>query len=104
MQGRATISLTGPDTLSFNVTLNRAFDPTDLLQSILLSVPAFINSSAVTLAQFYGPNVTNVQMVRFCLSFHFHACIKSQLGSLFLASIQCIHVLLAMVAFAAGSM
>ncbi|BDA42417.1 hypothetical protein COCOBI_03-3040 [Coccomyxa sp. Obi] len=61
-KGRATISLSGPDTLSFNVTLNRAFDPSDLLQSILLSVPAFINSSAVTLAQLYGPNVTNVQM------------------------------------------
>lgn len=63
MQGRATLSLSGPDTISFNITLNRPFDITNQLQSVLLSVPAFINSSAVTLAAMYGPNVT-VQMVR----------------------------------------
>jgi hypothetical protein len=65
VQGRATLSLSGPDTLSFNITLNRPFDLSNQLQSVLLSVPAFINSSAVTLAALYGPNVTNVQMVRY---------------------------------------
>ncbi|KAK9909587.1 hypothetical protein WJX75_004536 [Coccomyxa subellipsoidea] len=65
VQGRATLSLSGPDTLSFNITLNRPFDLSNQLQSVLLSVPAFINSSAVTLAALYGPNVTNVQMTQF---------------------------------------
>lgn len=58
MQGKAILYLSGPEKLAYNITLNRNFDPADQLQSVLLSVPQFINTSAVTLAVLYGANVT----------------------------------------------
>ena len=62
-QGTAVLYLNGPGTLAYNITLNRAFDPADQLQSILLSVPQFINTSALTLGFLYGPNATTCACV-----------------------------------------
>jgi hypothetical protein len=64
-QGSAVLYLNGPDTLAYNITLNRAFDPADQLQSILLTVPQFINTTAITLGFLYGANATtHPQVVR----------------------------------------
>ena len=63
MQGTALLYLNGPDTLAYNITLNMPFGQTDQLQSILLSVPQFIDSSAVTLGYFYGGNATGKPQV-----------------------------------------
>jgi hypothetical protein len=63
LQGMAILSLSSPNTISFKITLDRNFDPADQLQSVLLSVPAFINSSAMTLGALVGHNAPNMQVV-----------------------------------------
>ena len=65
LQGNAVLYMSGPETLAFNITLDRAFNETNPLQSVLLSVPQFINSSAATLGVLYGANATaKAQTVR----------------------------------------
>ncbi len=58
------MTLAAPERLAFNVTLNKPFAATDQLQSILISKPAFINSTAATLSTLYDSNSSNTQMVR----------------------------------------
>ncbi len=57
------VTLSAPEKLSFNVTLNKPFSSSDPLQSILISKPAFINSTAATLATLVGGNASNTQQV-----------------------------------------
>ena len=65
LQGSVILYMSGPETLAYNITLDRAFNESDPLQSVLLSVPEFINSSAATLGVLYGANATaKPQVVR----------------------------------------
>ena len=57
------VTLSAPERLSFNVTLNKAFSASDPLQSILITKPTFINSTAATLATLVGGNASNTQLV-----------------------------------------
>ena len=57
------VTLSAPEKLSFNITLDKPFSASDPLQSILISKPAFINSTAATLATLVGGNATNTQLV-----------------------------------------
>ena len=69
LQGTVILTLSAPERLSFNVTLNKPFSASDPLQSILISKPSFINSTAATLATLVGGNASNTQVVS-----HPHAC------------------------------
>ncbi|CAL5219616.1 g1486 [Coccomyxa viridis] len=62
-RGSVVVTLSAPERLSFNVTLNKPFSGSDPLQSILISKPAFINSTAATLATLVGGNASNTQLV-----------------------------------------
>ena len=64
LQGFVVVTLAAPERLTFNVTLNKPFAATDQLQSILISKPAFINSTAATLSTLFDSNSSNTQMVR----------------------------------------
>ena len=77
MQGTALLYLNGPDTLAYNITLSMPFDNSDQLESILLSVPQFINTSAVTLGFFYGANATGKPQVVRTLPVHSSARLRS---------------------------
>lgn len=57
------MTLSAPERLSFNVTLNKPFSASDPLQSILITKPAFINSTAATLTTLVGGNASNTQLV-----------------------------------------
>ena len=57
------VALSAPERLSFNVTLNKAFSASAPLQSILITKPTFINSTAATLATLVGGNASNTQLV-----------------------------------------
>ena len=57
------VTLAAPERLTFNVTLNKPFAATDQLQSILISKPAFINSTAATLSILFDSNSSSTQMV-----------------------------------------
>lgn len=70
LQGSVIVTLGAPERLTFNVTLNKPFSAADQLQSILISKPAFINSTAATLATLVGGNATNTQVVSACTMHH----------------------------------
>ena len=63
LQGSIVVTLSNAERLTFNVTLNKPFSDSDPLQSILISKPASINSSAVTLASLVGGNASDTQQV-----------------------------------------
>lgn len=63
LQGSVVVTLSAPQRLTFNVSLNKPFPDSDPVQSILISKPASINSSAITLAVLVGGNASNSQLV-----------------------------------------
>ena len=63
LQGSVVVTLSAPERLTFNVTLNKPFPDSDPLQSILISKPASINSSAFTLVILAGGNTSDTHLV-----------------------------------------